>query len=186
MAHLGYCTTQKVDHGLMDIGIASTQTIGKKRPSIFSVPNLFQKLEPKNLKHTGIILIQEVIERQYYDRLYENQNNLNHPLWQEFSDIYQIKFKFVEHMEKIAQGNTTCIWFFKERPQMKRGEKKYKNLEVDGHDIEYQPNTILITNKKIKFYENKPVLRRPCLQIDLESAEIGTRKNIKHMLNRIL
>jgi len=169
----------------MDTGIVSTQTIGKKKPLIFSVPNLFQKLEPKNLKHNGIIIVEEVIDRKHYDILYENQNNLNHSSWQTFRDSYNIQYKFVEHMENITQGENTCIWFFKERPVSKKVER-YKDLDVDGHDIEYQPNTILITNKKINFYENKSVLRRPCLQIDLESTDISTRKTVKHMLNRIL
>tara|TARA_B100000965_G_C19348854_1_gene650844 strand:+ start:44 stop:493 length:450 start_codon:yes stop_codon:yes gene_type:complete len=149
------------------------------------VPNLFQKLENKSLVRTGIIIVPEVVDRDYYDKLYENQKDFSHTLWQEFKNAYNLKFKFIENLEQIEQGDNTCIWFFKERPTTKK-IKKYKDLEINGHDIEYQPNTILLTNQKINFLENKSVLRRPCVQIDIDSIPIQTRKIIKQMLERIL
>ena len=149
------------------------------------MPNLFQKLESKSLIHTGIIIVPEVVDRKYYDKLYENQKDLDHPLWQQFNDTYNLKFKFIENIEHIQQGGTICVWFFKERPATKK-IKKYKDLEINGHDITYQPNTVLLTNQKINFLENKSVLRRPCVQIDIESIHIQTRKTIKQMLERIL
>ena len=57
---------------------------------------------------------------------------------------------------------------------------------IEGKNIKYLANTILITNKKIKFLENKFVLRRPCVQIDLRSIDIQSRKKIKQMLKREL
>ena len=45
---------------------------------------------------------------------------------------------------------------------------------------------MLITNKKIELCENKFVIRRPCVQIDLHTIDIQYRKKIKKLLARDL
>ena len=67
---------------------------GRKKLSTYSVPNLFEKLEQKNLIHTGIIIIPEVIARETYNRLYENQNNLDSKYWHDIT----VKFTFLNNI----------------------------------------------------------------------------------------
>ena len=52
--------------------------------------------------------------------------------------------------------------------------------------IKYETNTMLITNKNIDVHKNKFVLRRPCVQIDLDSVHITSRKKIRKLLQRDL
>ena len=163
------------------------------------MPNLFQKLENNTLIHTGIIFIPEVIERETYNRLYEWQGKWEwEQNWTNFKNNYKINFKFLENLEDIdVSKETICLWFFRERPDTAEYRKycrdnnldpykDFKEIVIEGKNIKYLANTILITNKKIKFLENKFVLRRPCVQIDLRSIDIQSRKKIKQMLKREL
>lgn len=163
------------------------------------MPNLFQKLENNTLIHTGIIFIPEVIERETYNRLYEWQGKWEwEQNWTNFKNNYKVNFKFLENLEDIdVSKETICLWFFRERPETAEYRKycrdnnldpykDFKEIVIEGKNIQYLANTILITNKKIKFLENKFVLRRPCVQIDIRSIDIQSRKKIKRMLKRIL
>ena len=157
------------------------------------------ELENNNLIHTGIIFIPEVIERETYNRLYEWQGKWEwEQNWTNFKNNYKVNFKFLENLEDIdVSKETICLWFFRERPETAEYRKycrdnnldpykDFKEIVIEGKNIQYLANTILITNKKIKFLENKFVLRRPCVQIDIRSIDIQSRKKIKRMLKRIL
>ena len=64
--------------------------------------------------------------------------------------------------------------------------RDFIDLKVAGHNIKYETNTMLITNKNIDVHKNKFVLRRPCVQIDLDSVHITSRKKIRKLLQRDL
>lgn len=175
----------------------NTQMTGKKKLSTYSVHKLFEKLEDKNLIHTGIIIIPEVFDRESYNRLYEFQNELDSKYWKQFKTKNNFSFKFLSNLEDIDTDQVVCVWFFRERPDTAEyrkycREKKldpYKDfidIKANGHNIRYQTNTMLITNKKIELCENKFVIRRPCVQIDLHTIDIKYRKKIKKLLGRDL
>ena len=149
--------------------------------------DFFQKLESKNLIHTGVILIPEIIEHSQYTRLYENQ--VHDPLghWNNFKKNYQVDYKFLDDVTDLQQqNNIICLWFFPERRYKDTRRIEFFDLQINGRDIKYDPNTVLITNKKVDILENKFVLRRPCVQIDIQSANITTRKKVKKMMKREL
>ena len=64
--------------------------------------DFFQKLESKNLIHTGVILIPEIIEHSQYTRLYENQ--VHDPLgyWNNFKKNYHIDYKFLDRETSLS------------------------------------------------------------------------------------
>ena len=64
--------------------------------------------------------------------------------------------------------------------------RDFIDLKVAGHNIKYETNTMLITNKNIDVHKNKFVLRRPCVQIDLDSVHITSRNKIRKLLQRDL
>jgi len=112
------------------------------------------------------IYTSSIFDSKEYDRLYENQNNLNHQHWQDFDKQYRTGFTFFEDVNDISLNNDVlCLWFFKERSD--RGVSTMINL--DGKLITYFPNAFLITtSKKIKFEEKQePYIRRPVVQLDM-------------------
>ena len=109
---------------------------------------------------TGIFNLKE------YDKLYENQNNLSHQIWQDFDTKYKIGFEFFKDLREFNKNKEViCLWFFKERSD--RGASN--DIDLKGKIIKYQPNTFLITrSKNIKIIKRKSVLpNRPVLQLDL-------------------
>lgn len=169
---------------------------GKKRLSIYSVPNFLDRLQTKHLIHTGIIYIPSIIDINLYYILHQNQNYLNGKYWKEFRELYKLKLNFVD-LEKIKQNKTNCLWFFKERPDYTEYRKyckennlepyrNFKDIKIGKYNIEYQPNTLLITNKKLDIKDNNFVLRRPCVQIDYNSFNIHYKKIIKKLFSRVL
>ena len=151
------------------------------------MPNFFQKLESKNLIHTGVIIIPEVIDHSRYVSLYENQVYDSLQYWDNFKKDYNINYKFLNDIRDLEQqNNTVCLWFFPERRPKETRRIEFFDLKIDGRDIKYDPNTVLITNKMVEILENKFVLRRPCVQIDIQSAHITTKKKIKQMMRREL
>ena len=70
------------------------------------MPNFFQKLESKNLIHTGVILIPEIIDHSQYTSLYENQVHDPLQYWNNFKNdsIYCLFFVSLvdEDESKIA------------------------------------------------------------------------------------
>ena len=151
------------------------------------MPNFFQKLESKNLIYTGVIIIPEVIDHSRYVSLYENQVYDSLQYWDNFKKDYNINYKFLNDIRDLEQQNhTVCLWFFPERRPKETRRIEFFDLKIEGRDIKYDPNTVLITNKMVEILENKFVLRRPCVQIDIQSAHITTKKKIKQMMRREL
>ena len=104
-----------------------------------------------------------------YDRLYENQNNLEHRVWQEFDEQYKTGFQFFEDLRQLdKEKEIICLWFFKERTDRTAGQE----IELAGKILNYTPNTFLITKSKdIKVLERQKRKhnRRPFLQLDLKN-----------------
>jgi len=102
-----------------------------------------------------------------YDKLYENQNNLNHHVWQEFDQKYKTGFEFMNDIREINTNKSViCVWFFKDRNDRSSGE----DILLRDKKIKYQPNSFLITKSKdIKIIDKKDkYIRRPLLQLDLK------------------
>tara|TARA_R100000030_G_scaffold53524_1_gene40234 strand:- start:187 stop:618 length:432 start_codon:yes stop_codon:yes gene_type:complete len=100
-----------------------------------------------------------------YDRLYENQNNINHQVWKDFDSKYKMGFEFKENFSEIDfDKEVMCLWFFKERSNLTTSY-----VSVEGKDVQYTPNTFLITtNKNLRFIEKKrKYIRNPLLQLDM-------------------
>ena len=102
-----------------------------------------------------------------YDKLYENQNNINHHVWQEFDQKYKTGFELIDDIRDInLKKEIICVWFFKERNDRSGGE----DIILAGKKLKYLPNTFLVTDSKdIKILEKKDeYIRRPLLQLDLK------------------
>ena len=159
------------------------------------MPNFFQKLESKNLIYTGVIIIPNIIEYTQYERLYEHQGTIRHPrlkdssqYWNKFKKDYNINYNFLDNITDFEQekNEIICLWFFPERLYKEDKRIGFFDLKINNKDIKYDTNTVLITNKRIDILENKFVLRRPCVQIDIQSIDITTKKKIKQMFKRDL
>jgi len=111
-----------------------------------------------------------IVDTPEYDKLYENQNNLEHQIWKDFYEKYKINFNFYKNLHEFDKDKKIiCLWFFKDR-----GDKNIGNdLELEGKIIKYIPNTFLITkSKNIKIFDRKSILPdRPILQLDLSEKE---------------
>lgn len=104
-----------------------------------------------------------------YDKLYENQNNLTHRVWQEFDQKYKTGFQLYNDIREInTNKEVICVWFFKDRNDRSGGE----DIELNGKKIKYQPNTFLITKSKDIKIIDKPdeYIRRPFVQLDLSNT----------------
>ena len=151
------------------------------------MPNFFQKLDSKDLIHTGVIVIPDIIEHSQYEILYENQVYDSLQYWKDFKNVFNLNYKFLNDITDLKQQNDIiCLWFFPERRNKDTRRIEFFDLQINGRDIKYEPNTVLITNKNVNILENKFVLRRPCVQIDIQSAHITTKKKIKQMMKREL
>ena len=108
-----------------------------------------------------------IYDAKDYDRLYENQNNLTHDIWNQFNSKYKIGFQFHEDLQDIDKSkDIMCLWFFKERLDRSNEE----DILLAGKPITYFPNTFFITRSNdIKIARNKrSYIRRPVLQIDMK------------------
>ena len=154
--------------------------------------NFLEKLQPKHLIHSGIIYIPHIHNVNEYYILQQNQNYFNETHWKKFRDQYSLKIKLLD-LKNINKSNPICLWFFKEKPDYTEYKKycehnnlpPYRNfadITINNHSIQYQPNTVLITNREIKLNKNNFVLRRPCVQIDYKSLPIAIKKTIKKLL----
>jgi hypothetical protein len=104
-----------------------------------------------------------------YDKLYENQNNLNHAVWNEFDKKYKTGYQLCEDIRHIDMNREViCVWFFKERNDRSAGE----DILLKDKKIKYQPNTFLITKSKdIKIINKQDeYIRRPFIQLDLSNT----------------
>ena len=108
----------------------------------------------------------DIFDTQEYDRLYENQNNLEHAVWQEFDKKYKIGFEFKEDITDIdLDKEVIALWFFRERSDRYAGP----HIDLSGKKIAYTPNTFILTKTKdIKVIEaKKKYIRRPMVQLDI-------------------
>ena len=132
---------------------------------------IWNKLQKKHLFLEPVehIHITNIIDAAEYDRLYENQNNLNHHVWQEFDEKYRLGFEFKEDITQINfNKEVIALWFFKERSDLKT-----QDINIAGKLISYSPNAILLTKSKditIKD-NNKKYIRRPFVQLDISKTK---------------
>lgn len=111
-----------------------------------------------------------IVDSLEYDRLYENQNNLDHKQWQEFDEKYKTGFEFLENLEDVDLARPViALWFFKERSD--RQSQFYVN--IGGKRIDYFPNAILLTkSKNVKIEKGKKIyIRSPLLQLDMSEKQ---------------
>ena len=116
-----------------------------------------------------------------YDKLYENQNTLDHKTWLDFHKQYKTDFCFLEDISDMDLSKPIiCLWFFKERNDFKAGP----DINLAGKMLPYAQNTFLVTESKdISIVENKKkYLRRPVLQLDLKPTHY---KNILKRFNKV-
>ena len=114
-----------------------------------------------------------IIELNEYDRLYENQNNLNHQVWQDFCEKYNTKAVLHENFSKINfNKEIICLWFYKDR-----NDRTAAHVHINGKQIRYNPNVFLLTkSKSIKmFYTERKYIRSPLIQLDMT---VETNNNI--------
>jgi len=131
----------------------------------------WDKLKPNHYFRDPIthIYAQDIFDTKEYDKLYENQNNLAHHVWQEFDSKYRTGYEFKEDFSDIGlQKEIMCLWFFKERSD---STKSY--VEVNGKQLAYAPNTFLITKSKdVKLVQTKrKYIRHPLVQIDMTNDQ---------------
>ena len=111
-----------------------------------------------------------VFDIKEYDKLYENQNNLDHPLWQEFDEKYRTGFEFKEDITKIDLDKPViALWFFKERSD----RQSQPMINIGGKLIAYYQNAFVLTKcKDIKIQEpKKKYIRRPMVQLDMTEKQ---------------
>ncbi len=133
---------------------------------------IWNKLRKKHyfedpVKHIHAVGLIETVD---YDKLYENQNNLNHQIWKSFSEKYKLTFQFKEDITKIdTTVDVIALWFFKERADRNAGPQ----INLAGKLINYFPNTFLLTqDKNIKIIEEKKrYIRRPFLQLGMSNDQ---------------
>ena len=128
---------------------------------------IWNKIKPNHYFEDPIehIYAMTIFDTKEYDQLYENQNDLNHNVWQEFDSKYRMGYEVKEDFKNIDfQKEVICLWFFKERSD---STKSYVHL--NGKQLHYLPNTFLITKSKdIKLVQTKrKYIRHPLIQIDM-------------------
>ena len=136
------------------------------------MPNLFAKLQQTHLFQVPLehIYASNIFDEKEYDKLYENQNNPDHKVWQDFDTKHKIGFEFFKDLRKFNKDKEViCLWFFKERSD----NSKNNAIELEGKNIMYSPNTFFITkSKNIKINDaGKQWPYRPVLQLDLSIKE---------------
>lgn len=141
----------------------------------------WRKLKTKHLHQDPVPHIHaiDLMDTLEYDRLYENQNNLNHQLWQEFDEKYKIGFEFKEDITEIDKSREViAIWCFAERSD----RTTPPNFNLAGKLIAYYPNAVLITESKdIKIEQNNnKYIRHPFVQLDLTAKKFKEICKIKN------
>ena len=131
----------------------------------------WEKLKPNHFFKDSVehIYTSTAYDTKEYDKLYENQNNLTHQVWQEFDEKYKTGWQLFEDIRDIdTKREVVCVWFFKERNDSSRGE----HILLKDKKIKYQPNTFLITKSKdIKIIDKgDEYIRRPFIQLDLSDT----------------
>ena len=132
----------------------------------------WKKLKPSHYftKPVEHIYTSSIFDIKEYDKLYENQNNLSHQLWENFDTEFKIGFEFLQDIRDLnLNKQVICLWFFKDRGDRDAGKD---DIELADKVIKYAPNTFLITDsKQIKIKERKKLnYNRPALQLDLNKS----------------
>jgi len=129
------------------------------------------KLKPNHYFEDPVVHIytQTVFDTKEYDKLYENQNNIDHQTWQDFDSKYRLGFEVKDDFSKIDfDKEIMCLWFFKERSDNTRSY-----VHIDDKQLTYLPNTFLITkSKNIKLVQTeRKYIRHPLVQIDMTNNQ---------------
>ena len=106
----------------------------------------WEKLKPSHYFKDPVehIYSQTIFDQQEYDKLYENQNNLEHNVWQEFDKKYKVGFEFKEKFSDIdLDKQVMCLWFFKER-----SNSTASYVQVDDKQLTYLSDTWLVNMSK--------------------------------------
>tara|TARA_Y100001935_G_scaffold21779_2_gene15936 strand:+ start:3680 stop:4111 length:432 start_codon:yes stop_codon:yes gene_type:complete len=111
-----------------------------------------------------------IFDIQEYNKLYENSNNLEHQVWQDFDKKYKIGYEFKQDVTDIDfNKEIIALWFFRERSDV----NSQPQLNLKGKLIPYYQNTFLLTDcKDIKIVEQKKkYIRRPMVQLDVSKKK---------------
>jgi len=111
-----------------------------------------------------------IFDIQEYNKLYENSNNLEHQVWQDFDKKYKIGYEFKQDVTDIDfNKEIIALWFFRERSD----RNSQPQLNLKGKLIPYYQNTFLLTDcKDIKIVEQKKkYIRRPMVQLDVSKKK---------------
>jgi hypothetical protein len=122
------------------------------------------------------IHVAELFPTKEYDKLYENQNNLSHQLWQDVRDKFKINFVYHTDINKTdLTRDVIALWFFRDR----NDHFKKVDIELAGKQLTYYPNTFLLTkSKKFKFNERtKKSFARPVIQLGLNTIQFENITN---------
>ena len=107
-----------------------------------------------------------IFDIKEYDKLYENQNNLNHKTWRDFKEKYKTDFQFLSNLTEIdKKREVIALWFFPERSD--RGATP--TLVLENKKIKYFINSFLLTtcnNLKINELDEK-YIRYPLVQLKM-------------------
>jgi len=135
----------------------------------------WHKLKDKHIHNDPVphIHVINLIEEKEYDKLYENQNDLDHQLWQDFDEKYKIGFEFKEDISEIdLKRDIIAIWCFRERNDRTRPP----HIILGGKKIAYYPNAIIITSSNDIIIDDSKVkkyIRRPFIQLDINKKKFN-------------
>lgn len=114
------------------------------------------------------IYVQNFFPKDDYERLYENQGNLEHQVWQDFDAKFKVGYELFSNLQEVNyHKEVIALWFFKDRNDRSAGTK---DISLLGKVITYTPNTLIMTTcKDIKFNDpqKRKWIHRPVLQLDL-------------------
>lgn len=132
----------------------------------------WEKLKKVHYHNEGVeyITSSSIFDVKEYEKLYENSNNLEHQVWQDFDKKYKVGYEFKEDITDLdLDKEIIALWFFRERSD----RNSQPQLNVNGNLIQYHQNTFLLTAcKDIKIVEQKrKYIRRPMVQLDVSKKK---------------
>ena len=133
---------------------------------------IIDKINHSNyIKEQNFFYITNFIEQQVFDKLYENQNNLQHFVWKQITERIHYPFKLYKDIQHFDQDHEViCLLFFKDRNQ----KVLRKDLSLNDTNIVYNQNCMLIydnTNKRQFRIKVKKGFNRPVLQFEISHSE---------------